>query len=131
MSVGEMTAMGEVHGENFVARFNGGEIDGHVRLRAAVRLHIDVLASEQPFRAIDRQLLGRIDVLAAAVPTLARVTFGVLVRHHATLCFHDGAAREILRRDQLDIFALAFFLRHDGVEDFRIRPAQRLAVNAR
>ena len=44
MAVGEMAAVGEVHGQDLVARLEHGEVDGHVRLRAAVRLDVDVFA---------------------------------------------------------------------------------------
>ncbi len=127
MSVGEMTAVREIHRQNFVARFNCGEINGHIRLRTAMRLHIRVLGAEQQFRAIDRELLDRVHIFAAAVPAFFRITFGVLVREHAPLCFHHRAAGEIFRRDQFDIFSLPFFFRADGVEDFRIDRAQTAA----
>ena len=57
MPMGEMPAVGEIHRQNPVARFNGGEIDGHVGLRAAVRLHVDVFRAEDSLGAIDRELL--------------------------------------------------------------------------
>ena len=122
-----MAAVREIHGQNLVARFNGGEIDRHVRLRAAVRLHVHVLGAEQSLGAIDRQLLDRIDILAAAIPAFLRITFGVFVRQHAALRFHHRAAGEIFRRDQLDVFALPFFFRADRVENFRIDLAQTAA----
>ena len=80
MPVGEMAAVGEIHRQDFVARFNGGEINRHVRLRAAVRLDVDMLGAEETFRAIDRELLDDIDIFAAAVPAFPGITFGVLVR---------------------------------------------------
>ena len=131
MPMGEMAAMREVHGQDFVARFKHGEINGHVGLRAAVRLHIDVLRAEESFGAIDGQLLGNIHILAAAIPAFPRITFGVFVGQHAALRFHDRAAGEIFRRDQLDIFALPFFFRGDGVENFRIDSAQSIAASCR
>ena len=78
--MGEMAAVREIHRQDLVARFDGREINGHVRLRAAVRLHVDVLGAEESLGAIDRELLDDIDVFAAAVPTFSRITFGVLVR---------------------------------------------------
>ena len=80
MPVGEMAAVGEIHREDAIARFNGGEIDRHVGLRAAVRLHVDVLRAENLEGAIDRQLLDDVDIFTTAVPTFPRITFGVLVR---------------------------------------------------
>ena len=120
MPMAEMSSVREVHRQDFVARFNGGEIDCHVRLCAAMRLHIHVLAAKESFRAINRQLFSNIDILAPAIPALSGVTFGILVREHTTLRFHHCAAREILRGDQFDIFALPFFFRRDHIENLRI-----------
>ena len=131
MTVREMTAVREIHRQNLVAGFQHRKINGHVRLRAAVRLHVDVFAAEKSLGAIDRQLLGGIDVFAAAIPAFPRITFGVFVRHHAALRFHHRAAGEIFRGNQFDVFPLAFFFRHDCIENFRIHFAQRLAVTRR
>ncbi len=87
-----------------------------------------MLAAEESLGAIDRQLLGDIDIFAAAVPAFSRITLGVFVREDAALRFHDRAAGEILRGDQFDVFALPFFFRGDRIEDFRIDSAQRFAV---
>ena len=56
-----------------------------LRLAAGVRLHVHVIAAEQLLRAIDRELLDHVDVLAAAIPTVARITLGVLVRQDRSL----------------------------------------------
>ena len=44
-----------------------------------MRLHVGVGGAEQALRALDRELLDDVDVLAAPVVALARVTLGVLV----------------------------------------------------
>jgi hypothetical protein len=46
---------------------------------AGMRLHIGELAAEQSGRPLDRQPLGNIHELAAAVVALARQTFGIFV----------------------------------------------------
>ena len=125
----EMAAVRKIHGQNLVARFEHREIDRHVRLRSAVRLHVDVLAAEESFRAINRQLLCRIDILTAAVPAFSRITFGVFVRENAALSLHHRAAGEIFGSDQFDVFPLTFFFRDNGIVDLRIDFAQRLAVS--
>ena len=127
MAVGEMTAMRQIHGQDFVARFNRGEIDRHVSLRTAVRLHIDMFGAEETLRAIDRQLLDDIDILATAIPAFPGIAFRVFVRQARTLRFHDRAAGEIFRSDEFDVFALPFFFRRDGVKNFRIGLAQAAA----
>ena len=92
-----------------------------------MRLDVDVFAAEKLLRAIDRELLDGVDVLATAVPAFPGITFGVFVGQHAALRFHHRAAGEIFRRDQLDVFALPFFFRRDRVKNFRIDFAQAAA----
>ena len=41
-----MAAVREIHGQDAIARFDGGEIDRHVGLRSAMRLHVDMLGAE-------------------------------------------------------------------------------------
>ena len=120
MAVREMAAVREVHPEDGVARLEHGEVDGHVRLRAGMRLHVDVLGAEQLLRALDRQRLGDVDELTAAVVALARIAFGVLVRHHRAGGFQHREADEILRRDELEALFLAADLVPDGGGDLRI-----------
>ena len=78
-AVSEMAAVIEAHAENRIARLHQRKVGSGVRLRAGVRLHVRVVGAEQLLRPIDRQLLGDVDVLAAAVVTLTRITFRVLV----------------------------------------------------
>ena len=80
MAVRQMAAVREIHSQNLIAILNRREIDRHVCLRAAVRLHVGVIGAEQFLRAIDRRLLDDVGPFAAAVVTLARIAFGVLVR---------------------------------------------------
>jgi hypothetical protein len=70
MTVREMAAVRKIHSQNLIAILNRREIDRHVCLRAAVRLHVGVLGAEQLFRAIDRGLLDDVSPLTAAVVTL-------------------------------------------------------------
>ena len=62
----------ETHAENGVARLHQCEIGRRVRLRAGMRLHVGIVGAEELLRPIDGELLGDIDVLAAAVVALAR-----------------------------------------------------------
>ena len=83
------------------------EVDGHVRLRARVRLDVGVLGSEELLRAVDRELLDLVDDLAAAVVAPARIALGVLVRRHAADGLEHARPGEVLGGDQLDLAALA------------------------
>ena len=67
MAVREVAAVVEAQRHERVARLHHGGVDGHVRLRARVRLDVRVLGAEQLLRAVDRELLDLVDDLAAAV----------------------------------------------------------------
>ena len=82
-------------------------VDGVVGLRARVRLHVRVLGAEQLLGAVDRELLGDVDELAAAVVALAGVALGVLVREHRALAVEHRLRHEVLRRDHLERRLLA------------------------
>ena len=93
---------------------------GLVRLAAGVRLHVGEAAVEQAAGALDRELLGDVDELAAAVVAPAWIAFGVFVRHHRALRLEHGAGDDVLGGDELDLVALATELELDGAGDLRI-----------
>ena len=116
----QMSAVGEVHAEDPVARLQQRRIHGHIRLRAGVRLNVCMVRAEQPRHALDRQTLDLIDVLAAAVVARAGIALGVFVRQVAANSLHDGLTREILGRDQLQMVALALQLARHGSIQLRV-----------
>ena len=76
-----------------------------------------MVGAEEPRHTVDRQTLDLIDVVAAAVIARAGIALGVFVRQVAAHGLHDGRAREILGRDQLQMVALAPKLPlHGGVQ---------------
>ena len=108
--VRQVAAVVEREAEHAVARLQHGEVDGHVRLRAGMRLHVRVLCAEQLGRATARELLDLVDDLAAAVVALARIPLGVLVRRDRADGLEHARPGEVLGRDQLDLAALALEL---------------------
>jgi len=114
----------QVHAEDRVPGLHRREIDGHVRLRSGVGLDVDVIAAEELLAAFDRQGLGDVDELAAAVIALARIALRILVGHDAALGLQDGLAHEVLRGDELQAAGLpgGFFL--NGIVQFPIRLLQ-------
>ena len=119
-AVREVAAVREAHPEDRVARLQQREVDGLVRLRARMRLHVRVVAVEQLLDAFDRERLGDVDVLAAAVVALARIPLGILVRELGTLRLEHARARVVLGRDQLDMVLLAPPLVRDRPREFGI-----------
>ena len=97
--VGEVAAVGELEAHQRVAGLEQRVVDRRVGLRARVRLDVGVLGAEQLLGAVDRQLLGDVDVLAAAVVALAGIPLGVLVGEHRALALeHRAGARSSPRR---------------------------------
>ena len=112
--------MRELEREDRVARLQRRHVDGHVRLRAGVRLDVRVVGAEELLRAVDRELLDLVDDLAAAVIALARVALRVLVRRRRADCLQDRRPGEVLGGDQLDLVPLALDLAAQQVCDLRV-----------
>jgi hypothetical protein len=97
-------------------RHEGGGIGG----RAGVRLHVCEFASEKLGNPFDCKGFRDVDILAAAVIAPARQAFGVFVCQNRALRLQHRLADDVLRRDQLDLVALAAEFLRNGVRDFRI-----------
>jgi hypothetical protein len=115
-----MAAVIQPHGEHRVAGFETGEVDRHVRLRSRVRLDVCVLGAEELLGAVDRRLLDLVHDLTAAVVAPAGIALGVLVRGDAADRLEQARPGEVLRRDQLDLCALALELALDESSDVGI-----------
>jgi hypothetical protein len=79
-----------------------------------MRLHVDVLRSEDLLGTFDGEGFDGIDMLAAAIVTLAGVSLRVLVGHDAALCSQDRATGEVFRGDQQQVVALPLALGLNG-----------------
>ena len=105
--VRQVAAVVEPEREHGVAGLEKAEVDGHVRLRARMRLDVRVVGAEQRLRTVDRELLDLVDDLAAAVVAAAGVALRVLVRRHRADGLEDRRPGEVLGGDQLDLAPLA------------------------
>jgi hypothetical protein len=123
-AVGQVAAVRQVHTENGVAGRELREVDGHVGLRSGMRLHVDVLGTEQLLGAIDGKLLGDVDELAAAVVAASGITLGILVGENRALRFENGAADDVLGSDQLEVVLLPLRLLAQHASNLRIGPLQ-------
>ena len=90
-----------------------------------LRLHVGEVAAEQLLGALDRQRLGDVDELAAAVVALARIALGIFVGHDRALRLEHGARDDVLRGDQLDLVLLAAELLADRARDLGIGLGER------
>ena len=115
-AVGEVAAVREGEPEDRVTGPQERRHGGRVRLGARMRLHVRVIGVEQHLQAVDRQLLGLIHVLAAAVVPTPGVALRVLVGHDRALGLHDGERGEVLARDHLQGRLLPRQLRRDRGE---------------
>ena len=125
MAVREVAAVGEVHPHDGVARFEDGEVDGHVGLGAGVRLDVGVLGAEEFLGAVDGDVLDDVGRPAAAVVPLPRISLGVLVREDGAHGGEDGLRDVVLRGDELESVVLALGFEADGVGDLRIDLRER------
>jgi hypothetical protein len=78
---------------------------------------------------VDGQLLGDVDVFAAAVVAAARVTLGVLVGEDGALGLHHGAGGEVFGGNHFQGAALAAELLVQDCCDFGIELSQRLVAD--
>ena len=90
-----------------------------------MRLNVGIIGAEQLLRAIDRQLLGHIDVFTTTVVALARIALGVLVGQHRALGFHDPRAGIVFGCDQFDVIFLARYFVHHGLRQYGIEIGNR------
>ena len=125
MTVGEMSAMGEVQSENGIARLQHGCIGFHVGLRSRMRLHVGVFGAEELFGAVARQVLDHVGVLASAVVALAGIAFRIFVGEYRAHRFEHRFANEILGGDQLQSVVLAAGFVVDGGGNIGIGSRQR------
>ena len=123
-TVRKMTAVRQVHPENRIARLTFSEIDRHVRLRTGMGLHIGMIGAKERLGTVDRQVLGDIDNVTAAVITLAGVAFCVFIGQHRALCFENILADKILRSDEFEVILLALGFMLDSRCDLRIKLLQ-------
>ena len=119
-AVGQVAARVEAHAENRVARCEQRGEDALVGLRAGVGLDVREAHAEQRLGPLDRQFLGDVDILAAAVVAPTGVALGIFVGHHRALRLHHGGRDDVFRGDQLDLVALAAQLLADRAEDLGI-----------
>ena len=119
-AVSQVPPLGQVHRQDAVADLERGEEDRLVGRGPRVGLDVGVLGPEQLLDPVDRQPLGPVDELAAAVITLAGQPLGILVGQDRADRLHHRGTGVVLRGDQLQLVALAVFLVPDRLEDLRV-----------
>ena len=95
-AVREMAAVGQAHAHDGIARLEHGEVHRRIRLRAGMRLHVDVLAAEKLLSAVTGEVFHHIHAFAAAVVAVRGIPFRVLVRQARTHRRHHRRGYEVL-----------------------------------
>ena len=90
VTVGQVAAMGEIHRQDGIARFENGKVDGHVGLGTRVRLDIGVVSAEDLQDPVDGELFDHVDKFTSSVPAAARIAFSIFVGQEGSLGFADG-----------------------------------------
>ena len=120
-----MAARVQLQPHHRVAEAQQRQIDGHVRLRAGVRLQVRVLHAEERLRPLPAQVLHAVDLLVAVVVAGTRVPLRVLVREDGTDRLHDRRGGVVFGGDHLQHLLLATFLEADDLGDLRVDLLQR------
>jgi hypothetical protein len=126
--VREVATFGQTHAHDRVARFGKSHQHRLIGLRPGIGLNVGGFGAKQFLQAVDGQLLGDVDVLAATVIALARITFGVLVGQLRTLRGHHRVAHIVLGSDQLDMLFLTPILVLDDLPDLGIHFRQGVFI---
>ena len=124
-AVSQMSPCCEIEAHERVAGLHQRHERALIRLAARIRLNVGVAAVKQHAGALDRERLGDIDELAAAVITPARIAFRVFVGQHRPLSLQYGARHDVFRGDEFDLIALAAEFEFDRAGDFRVGCGER------
>ncbi len=82
----QVPSVGEVHPHDGIPRIYEREIDRHVCLRSAMRLHIGMFGVEKLFGAVYGDCFNDIYVFATAVIAFAGISLGIFVSQESALC---------------------------------------------
>ena len=118
----------EVHRQHRVTWLEQRGVHREVRRRPRVRLQVGVVGAEELLGPGDADLLGDVDVGAAAVVAPTRVSLGVLVRQRRPGRSQHRRRGEVLARDQLQPAAQPIELIEDHCGDLRVGLLQGVEV---
>ena len=124
-AVGQVAAVVEREAEQRVAGAGDRVQHGGVCRGARVRLDVGELGAEERLGARDRELLGDVDDLAAAVVAATGVALGVLVGKNGALRLQHRDGNEVLGGDHLEEPALAVELAVEHIGDLGVDLGQR------
>jgi hypothetical protein len=113
--VRQVTPLGKIQSEDDVAGLELGEVDGHVGLRARVRLYVGVFGPEKLFGPVDGDRLDDIDVFTSTVVSFPRIAFRIFVGQNTPDGLHHWKTGVVLASDHLETLFLASGLVFDDL----------------
>ena len=116
----QMPAMVKLHRQHSVARLQQRHIDGGIGLGARMGLHVGMFCTKKRQRTLDANLLGDVNVLAAAVISPSRIALGILVRQNAARRRQHLGENVILAGNQFDSVRLPLTFGLNRRVDLRI-----------
>ena len=93
-----------------------------------MRLHVGVRRIEELLRALLSEDLDLVDFLTSSVVPLCGIPFRVFVVHHRADCGQNRTAREVLRRDHLELAVLTMDLTRDRIRNLGIDLLEELEI---
>ena len=85
-----------------------------------MRLHIGGVCAEQLLDAVDRELLGNVDIFTTALIPFAGIALCVFVGQLSALRLHDCGRGIVFARDQFDMVFLSLVFVLNGRPKFRV-----------
>ena len=114
-TVREVSAVSEAHTENCIAGLKKCKIHCCICLCAGMGLNICEIRAEELLCTLDSYSLDYIDIFAAAIVTLSRISFGVFVGQHASHSSHNCGRNDVFARNKFEIALLTLELvRHSS-----------------
>ena len=110
-----MSAMIQVHTHNGIAGFQYRELYCHIRLCTGMRLYVGIITAKQLLGTLDCQILNHIHAFAAAIISLAGITFRIFIGQRTAHSCHNRLTYPVLRSNQFDMTVLTIFLVDNGL----------------
>jgi hypothetical protein len=127
-TVGQVTAVGEVHAEDRVAGGEQGQEYREVGLGSRVGLDVGMGRAEKFLDPIDGDLLDLIDEFTAAVVALVGQALSIFVGENRALGCHHRRGGEVFAGDQFEVVLLAIQLLADEGRNSGVALGQEFKV---
>ena len=115
-----MAALGKIHTHYGIAGIKKSKVYSYIRLSTRMRLNICEFGTEKLLSSVARDVFHYINILAAAVVTLAGIALGVLVCKNAAHSRHNCRRNDVFARYKLYVSLLTGKLQIHSLAHFFI-----------